>query len=265
MQSLCGVELPAGQVIASPDGQFCRVGIYFEDEGLVRPALEVAHGLLTAAIDETSYDFASQTACSCSRWPTSCASAPARVPSSMRPAAERIPVRRLNENSFVAVWARGPAAADLHGRDRRHRRHCRVDRPGQGTDQVLLERVGVPVPKGRTAVEPRGSLGGGLRDRPAGRRQAARRKPRPRRDDQAERPRSDHGRLRSRGRRRQRRAGRAICPGTSDIGCWSSATAWWPRRAPSPNRSSATASTRSASWSIWSISIRGGAKNTRCR
>ncbi len=31
--------------------------------------------------------------------------------------------------------------------------------------------------------------------------------------------------------------------------------------APSPKRSSATACTRSASWSTWPISIRGGAKN----
>ena len=55
LQSLCGVEMPVGRVIQSPDGQICRIGIHFEDEGVVRPALDVAHGLLAAAIGRTSY------------------------------------------------------------------------------------------------------------------------------------------------------------------------------------------------------------------
>ena len=39
MQSLSLVEMPAGRVLPTPDGQIHRVAIHFEDEGVVRRAL----------------------------------------------------------------------------------------------------------------------------------------------------------------------------------------------------------------------------------
>ena len=48
--------------------------------------------------------------------------------------ARGIPVRRLNAGSLVQLGHGRQAAAHPDGRDRPHRRHRRVDRPGQGAD-----------------------------------------------------------------------------------------------------------------------------------
>jgi cyanophycin synthetase len=153
LQSLCGVELPVGRVIAVPAARLCRIGIYFEDEGLVRMALDVANGLLTAAICESDYDFAVKL-----RELQSLANELCFGPSTraiVEAARGRgIPVRRLNRESLVQF-----------GLGAQQRRICTAETDGTGAiaesiaqdkelTKSLLERVGVPVPKGRTASSP---------------------------------------------------------------------------------------------------------------
>ena len=87
LQALCGIELAAGHIVATADPAVCRVAIRFEDEGLVRPALKIAHALLAAALDRQPYDFAAAAARAANAGPTASVWDPAPGRSSRPPAA----------------------------------------------------------------------------------------------------------------------------------------------------------------------------------
>ncbi|HEY1785072.1 MAG TPA: hypothetical protein VGG30_05955, partial [Pirellulales bacterium] len=148
LQALCGIELPAGHIVATADPAIFRVAIRFEDEGLVRPALKIAHALLAAALDRQPYDFATAL-----RELQSLANRLCLGPSTraiVEAARSRgIPVRRLNFESLVQF-----------GHGSQQRRICTAETDGTGIiaesiaqdkqlTKTLLRRVGIPVPEGR--------------------------------------------------------------------------------------------------------------------
>jgi cyanophycin synthetase len=148
LQRLCGIELPAGHIVATAEGAVCRVAVRFEDEGLVRPALKIAHGLLDAALDQTSYDFASELR-SLQSWANKLCLGPSTRAIVEAARSRGIPVRRLNVASLVQF-----------GHGAQQRRICTAETDGTGAiaesiaqdkelTKTLLRRVGIPVPEGR--------------------------------------------------------------------------------------------------------------------
>ncbi|HTU26277.1 MAG TPA: hypothetical protein VMF30_12805 [Pirellulales bacterium] len=148
LQGLCGIELPAGHLVATAEAGVCRVAIRFEDEGLIRPALKIAHALLAAALDREAYDF--ETALrELQRWANRLCLGPSTRAIVEAARSRGIPVRRLNVQSLVQF-----------GHGSQQRRICTAETDGTGViaesiaqdkelTKSLLRRVGVPVPAGR--------------------------------------------------------------------------------------------------------------------
>ena len=194
LQSLCGIELPAGHIVATADPAICRVAIRFEDEGLVRPALKIAHDLLLAALDRQPYDFAAALR-ELQRWANRLCLGPSTRAIVEAAHSRGIPVRRLNVASLVQF-----------GHGSQQRRICTAETDGTGAiaesiaqdkelTKTLLRRVGIPVPAGTAGHQCRRRLGGGRRGGHTGGGQAARRQSWPRRGHQAQRSRRDDERL----------------------------------------------------------------------
>ena len=153
LQSLAGVELPPGRVVPAPQAGIYRVAIYFEDEGLVRAVLDVVLALVAAAQADQAYDFATQLRALESLANELCIGPSTRA-IVLAARKRRIPVRRLNENSFVQF-----------GLGSQQRRICTAETANTGAiaesiaqdkelTKSLLARAGVPVPKGQTATSP---------------------------------------------------------------------------------------------------------------
>jgi cyanophycin synthetase len=165
LQSLCGIEMRPGRVLESSPAGVCRIAIRFEDEGLARPAFRIAYSLLAAALgqksapdappagDAAEFDFAAKL-----RELQALANELCFGPSTRAiveaARARGIPVRRLNENSFVQF-----------GHGAQQRRICTAETDGTGAiaesiaqdkelTKSLLRRVGIPVPQGRPAESP---------------------------------------------------------------------------------------------------------------
>lgn len=148
LQALCGIELPAGHIVATADPAVCRVAIRFEDEGLVRPALKIAHALLVAALDRQTYDFAAALR-ELQTWANRLCLGPSTRAIVEAARSRGIPVRRLNVQSLVQF-----------GHGSQQRRICTAETDGTGIiaesiaqdkqlTKTLLRRVGIPVPEGR--------------------------------------------------------------------------------------------------------------------
>ncbi len=148
LQRLCGIEMPPGHVVATSEPGVCRVAIRFEDEGLVQPALKIAHPLLTAALDGTPYDFATHLR-ELQAWANKLCLGPSTRAIVEAARSRGIPVRRLNISSLVQF-----------GHGAQQRRICTAETDGTGAiaesiaqdkelTKTLLRRVGIPVPEGR--------------------------------------------------------------------------------------------------------------------
>ncbi len=209
LQALCGVKLPVGRVAPAPQAGVCLVGIHYEDEGLVRAALDVAVGSADGRVGRHALRFrhatplapvAGQRAVHRAEHGGHRARRPS--PAYSGPPAEREQLR--------PVRRRQPAAPDLHRRNGEHRRHRRIDRPGQGIDQGLVGQGRRARAAGHHRHQRGRSLASGLRFGAASRGQAARRQSWSRRGDPPDRARADHGGLRDRCPRGERCGDRAV-------------------------------------------------------
>ena len=171
-----------------------------------------ARELCLAAVYDRPFDVAAEIWSGSAIWPSRCASGRARGPSSRPPQARNIPFRRLNTESLVLFG---------HGRKQRRIQAAETDRTGAIAEAIaqdkemtrmLLRAVGVPTPYGRPGEGRRRRLGGGLRHRRAGGRQAARRQPGPRRGHQSYHSRASRGRLCGGAEGRRVGAGREVRP-----------------------------------------------------
>ena len=177
--------------------------------------------------------------------------------------ARGIPAWRMNSESMVQLG---------HGAKQRRIRAAETDRTGAIAEAIaqdkeltrtLLKAVGVPVPEGRPVSDADDAWAAAVRDRRAGGGQASRRQPGPRRGHESHHARADHGRLsggacrEQASRRGEVRAGPRLPP----------ARCRQPRSSPPPAASRprcwATASTPSANWSSWPISIPAAANTMR--
>ena len=275
LQRLCGIELPAGHIVATAEPAGLPGGDPLRRRGAGPPGAENRPCPALRRLGSTAYDFAAALR-ELQAWANRLCLGPSTRAIVEAARSRGIPVRRLNVASLVQF-----------GHGAQQRRICTAETDGTGAiaesiaqdkelTKTLLRRVGIPVPEGRpvtsaadaweAAVEVGTPVVVKPRDANHGRGVAIRLSTRE----------AVMNVVRDRRRRRRRRRDRrTIRARASNTACWSSAIGWWRCRAASPTWSSATAGIRSASWSIWPISIRVGATNspgrcarsrsTRCR
>ncbi len=213
LQSLVGREVGFGRARETSEPGVYRVVVKYNDEQLARECLHAARELVLAAIHDRPYDVKAEIerlrdfAHEICLGPSTSAIVDAAK-------ARGIPVRRLNAESMVQFG---------YGAKLRRIQAAETDRTGAIAETIaqdkeltrtLLKAVGVPVARRPAGDRCGRRLGGCLRHRRAGGRQAPRRQSGPRRGHQPHHPRADPGRLPGRLGREQASGRGEVRPGT---------------------------------------------------
>ena len=133
LQTLAGTEVGFGKARETSEEGVYKVIVEYGDETVGRACLEVARELCLAAVYDRPFDVAGQVRRLRELAQEVCLGPSTRaIVEAAAGQGHPLPPAEQREPGGFRSWA--AAAADSGRRDRPDRRHCRVDRPGQGDD-----------------------------------------------------------------------------------------------------------------------------------